>query len=353
MNKKKFFITILMSFFFFVFLGAQRTLALETVIIQKPEVEELSYGEPLFESQITGGEANVPGSFFWKYSTRSFEIGTYVETIVFTPTDSSYDSVEIFVNVVVNKRRVFIKFEDEIYKQYDGTDSIKMPNYIVGGILKSDNIFIRGELESKLESALIGENNVILSGLELVGDKAKNYYLDLSGFKATVHPRFVEKFGSIKHKVEFSSEIFVPVNSLIYVDQEDSNSLKKEHYTIKSIYDVYLMNDGSIVDVDKEVIVKIQIPQTDLKYKRLNVFNYYNGVYESVDYNYENGYIIYRASSLGKLVITQKNIDFSWIYVVSGGVALVALLFIGTKIFSGKEKINKYKSKKRGKVYGS
>ena len=125
------FITCLAVFFFF---GAFKVNAQEVIIVEKPTASDIIYGEPLFESVLRGGSGNVPGTFSWKNQRNTFTVGKHTEVVVFTPNDSNYAPVETSVVFNVNKRRVYIKFEEEIRKLYDGTNKIELPNYIVGGI---------------------------------------------------------------------------------------------------------------------------------------------------------------------------------------------------------------------------
>lgn len=335
----------------FFFCNGDNTLALETIVVERPIAEDITYGEPLFESELIGGKANVRGNFSWKNDRDIFEAGEHKGAVVFTPLNAEYDSVEIDVDFKVVKRRVYIKFEDEIYKQYDGTDVLDLPNYVVGGIL-GDGVYVKGNLEGSLQSVLIGINNVILKGISLGGDKAENYYLDLSGFVATVYPDFREKFGSIKHRVDFSKNIYVPVDSLLNVEKLESFNLEKKGYKIKEVYDIYLKSGDNRVDVHGDIKFKIKVDKSSFNYKRLELFNYYKGDYEKIEYEYKDGYILYSANSLGSLVFAEKELNLWWIYM------LLALMFSGLivtlviKKLKGREKINKYRSLRRSKDYG-
>ena len=83
--------------------------------------------------------------------------------------------------------------------------------------------------------------------------------------------------------------------------------------------------------------------------KRLKVYNYYNGVYEELNYRYDNGYIEYSASALGMLVFAQKDLSFLWVYILVFGVMFSFGCTYVVKKFKNREKINKYKSLKRRK----
>lgn len=349
---KKFIFTYIYFMMFFFFCNAVKVAANKTTIIEMPTATDLVYGEPLFQSNLVGGSANVEGKFSWEDGLVTFEVGQYTQKVIFNPLDSSYESCELYVPIKVNKKKVTLQFEKEIYKHYDGTTKIELPNYIVKGIV-DDDVFVRGNLQGELEDALVGETMVLLSGLDLVGDKKHNYELDFSSVVGTVYRLEVEKFGTIKHKVVFKGETYVPANALINVDNLRAGDVDIEGYNVVEVYDIYLTSNGDRVDVSDLVEVKIKINEQSLNHKHLAVFNYYNGEYEEVEYKYIDGYIVYSAHSLGKLVIAYQKVNLSWLY----GLGIFVIVFVATYVGIGKyrkrEKINKYKSLKRRKEDGN
>ena len=72
-------------------------------ILTYPTADPISYGQTLGESVLSGGEANVAGSFAWADPDAELEAGEYHQNVLFTPDDQvSYKPVEIPVIVVVN-----------------------------------------------------------------------------------------------------------------------------------------------------------------------------------------------------------------------------------------------------------
>ena len=351
MNKFKFMYIFAFVLMFFFFCNDEKAKGMyDPIIIENPTASEITYGEPLFESILTGGKANVEGVFSWKNNKETFPAGEYRRTVIFSPFDNEYNDLEVKVLVKVNKKRVYLKFEEEFHKQYDGTGNLDLPNYEVKGIIDS-GVYVKGDLSAKLDGILIGRNNVILSGIELAGDRTSNYYLDLEGVTCDVHPNYIEKFGDVKHRVDFSSDIYVPFDTLIYVNQADTNKIKIDGYSIKRAYDIYLESDNKRVAVHDPVIVKIKVDDSAFKFNRLSVYNVNNGAYELVDYEYEDGYILYKTSSLGLLVFAQKELDFTWLYIVTSLLLVITVFVVLFRYYKGKEKINKYKSLKRSKDY--
>ena len=72
-------------------------------IVTYPTADSISYGQKLGESELSGGEASVSGSFAWADEEALLEAGEYHQKVLFTPDDHvSYKPVEIYVIVVVN-----------------------------------------------------------------------------------------------------------------------------------------------------------------------------------------------------------------------------------------------------------
>lgn len=348
MGKFKFLLlSIIMAFFF---LCLNERVSAQVIIDEVPIASDIHYGQPLFESSLTGGKSNVDGTFRWKNETVVRDVGEYFETVVFT---SNEGNIEFDIKVKVNPKRVYIKFEDLLYKQYDESDVIQLPNYVVHGIIDKD-VYVKGCLEGKLENIFIGENNkVLLSGIKLVGDIKNNYYLDLDGFTASVYPSSIEKKnGSFSEKIVFLDDVFVPLDSTIQV-KERTVSLGKEGYLINKEYDIYVESKGVRVEVNGESIVKIQFDGNVLAKKRLSLFNYYDGEYHELDYSYEEGYLVYRCNGLGVLVVAVKKIDYTWLVVLISVFLFLLLVIVLIVLFKKRKKIEKYKSKKRRRKYGN
>ncbi len=68
----------------------------EPAITIKPEAAPIVYGQPLGESQLQGGEAEVEGTFAWVHPDTVPEIGTHVMDVIFTPEDQIYYLPTVF-----------------------------------------------------------------------------------------------------------------------------------------------------------------------------------------------------------------------------------------------------------------
>ena len=68
-----------------------------------PTASAITYGQPLSSSTLSGGSANVSGSFAWTSPATTPGAGTPSENVTFTPSDTTdYSAVSGSVNVTVN-----------------------------------------------------------------------------------------------------------------------------------------------------------------------------------------------------------------------------------------------------------
>lgn len=81
-------------------------------IVTCPTASPISYGQKLGESELSGGEASVSGSFAWVDPAAELEAGEYHQNVLFTPDDQvSYKNIEIPVIVRVNPIEQTITWE--------------------------------------------------------------------------------------------------------------------------------------------------------------------------------------------------------------------------------------------------
>jgi VCBS repeat-containing protein len=69
-----------------------------------PTASDITYGQTLADSTLTGGSASVPGGFAFTTPSTAPNAGTAAQSVTFTPTDTAnYNTVVGSVNVTVNK----------------------------------------------------------------------------------------------------------------------------------------------------------------------------------------------------------------------------------------------------------
>jgi len=73
------------------------------VITTAPLATQITYGQTLVSSTLSGGSASVAGRFAWTTPSTAPAVGTTVQNVTFTPTDTAnYNTVNTTVGVVVN-----------------------------------------------------------------------------------------------------------------------------------------------------------------------------------------------------------------------------------------------------------
>ncbi|PLX06624.1 MAG: hypothetical protein C0596_14990 [Marinilabiliales bacterium] len=69
-----------------------------------PTANDITYGDELSLSVLSGGNADVPGTFSFDAPTTTPDAGTYTADVTFTPTDNlNYNNISGTVDVTVNK----------------------------------------------------------------------------------------------------------------------------------------------------------------------------------------------------------------------------------------------------------
>ena len=143
-----------------------------------PDASELTYGDALGSSELTGGEA-VEGSFAWKDEVRD-ETPAVADSgsqypVVFTPSDTdNYSTVTQDVAVTVN-RAVLTPFVASVRdKTYDGSTetggAVELEGAVLGQVPKAS-----GEFKFETKDAGIGKKVFVTVTLD--GDWGQNYEL--------------------------------------------------------------------------------------------------------------------------------------------------------------------------------
>ena len=357
MKKIKFYILLFSSILLFFIMFSENIHAEETIIYEFPTAKEITYGDRLYKAELIGGSANTKGTFLWKNELEIANIGIHERTAIFIPSSTDYNTIEFNLSFKVNKRKVTLNFEKEIQKQYDGTNILKLPNYIIKGII-DDDTYVTGIASATTESILVGENiPITIEGLTIIGNHKDSYYLDINNLTANICPKYIEKVG--QGKITFNNKLaYVSPYATLIVNKIDANISKRDYY-LKSYYEIYLESNHQKIDINTgNITLKLKVDNTILKSKRIHMFNYVNNQYEEVKYTInDDGYITYTANNLGSLVIMKKKLDFTWLYIILSFIILVLSMILFINLAKNKKhnhnKIIKYKSLKRRKDYGN
>jgi subtilisin family serine protease len=90
------------------------------VISAAPSASAITYGQTLSSSVLTGGSANVSGTFAFTTPSLAPAAGTASQSLTFNPMDSNYTSVATSTVVTVNKATATVTLGN-LSQNYDGT----------------------------------------------------------------------------------------------------------------------------------------------------------------------------------------------------------------------------------------
>ncbi|MDD2980323.1 MAG: InlB B-repeat-containing protein [Hespellia sp.] len=108
-------------------------------IDENPTASDITYGQSLNESSLTGGTAKVDGdiidgTFTWKDNTVVPDAGSSQQTVIFTPKSNNYSTVELNVPISVNKVTLNPIVASVAEKTYDGTTNCSGTLSFEGGV---------------------------------------------------------------------------------------------------------------------------------------------------------------------------------------------------------------------------
>lgn len=87
----------------------------ESIVTEVPTASAITYGQPLSEAVLEGGNSTVEGEFIWADGDLILSSGSHLMTALFVPVDQElYANVEVFVNVEVLPAEQTITWELEV-----------------------------------------------------------------------------------------------------------------------------------------------------------------------------------------------------------------------------------------------
>ncbi len=121
-------------------------------ITELPAASSLVYGETIAQSELTGGEASVEGSFVWADSTFVPVAGDNFAWVLFLPDDAdNYDMAVVQVQVNVTKAVPQIIDMPVVDEVYVGTELVSVP--LIGGEASVDGEFVWADATIVLSEA--------------------------------------------------------------------------------------------------------------------------------------------------------------------------------------------------------
>ena len=152
------------------------------VVTQWPVASNITYGQPLSGSELTGGEADVDGTFDFEDSTLILPAGEQEVVVVFTPDDESYMGVSSTITIVVETKVLTIGGSFTAFdKPFDGTVDAEVDDNSLEliGVVGEDDVVL-ADVVVVFASEVVGHNvTVTIASATLSGDDAANYTLSL------------------------------------------------------------------------------------------------------------------------------------------------------------------------------
>ena len=169
----------------------------DPVVIVAPIASDITYGEALSSSTISGGNVtasvsgestNIAGIFSWETGNVEPTVadsGTTDYAALFTPADAvNFKPTTVNLKLAVAPMEVTVTDITAKDKVYDGNDTaeLDLEDVVITGLLDRDKNKVSVTAKGKFENAYAGKNKkVTISNIKLTGEAAANYVLAGTG----------------------------------------------------------------------------------------------------------------------------------------------------------------------------
>ena len=153
--------------------------AYASTITTAPTAAEITYGQNLSSATLSGGLANIPGTFAFTTPGTRPDVGGPEQSVTFTPTDLVHHATATTsVAVPVAPSSLTITGAVAANKPYDGTTTATVSGGSLFGVLTGDTVTLGGTPRGTFASATVGTGiAVTVSGYTLGGVHSSNYSL--------------------------------------------------------------------------------------------------------------------------------------------------------------------------------
>ena len=104
-------------------------------ISDAPTASDITYGQTLANSTLSGGTASVNGTFAFSNSTISPAVGTASQNVTFTPADgTNYNTANTSASVTVNKATPTLTFNSSNSTTVNGTVTLNATSAAIGAV---------------------------------------------------------------------------------------------------------------------------------------------------------------------------------------------------------------------------
>ncbi|MTI88654.1 MAG: hypothetical protein FH748_11875 [Balneolaceae bacterium] len=148
-----------------------------------PTASDITYGDALSSSTLSGGSASVAGSFaFTTPSAVPGSAGTYSASVTFTPDDTgNYSNVTGSVDVTVNKKALTVTGASASDKTYDSNTDASISGATLSGVVGSDDVSLSSSTSGTFAQAGVGTGIAVSTSMGLNGTDAGNYTINQPG----------------------------------------------------------------------------------------------------------------------------------------------------------------------------
>ncbi len=108
-------------------------------VISMPEASDITYGQTLSNSELTGGQFSITGTFQWTDPTLRPDAGTQKYSVSFVPDDTSLSDILLEASVTVNKATQTVEWEQDLSNMYVG-DTVMLDASATSGLAVSYEI---------------------------------------------------------------------------------------------------------------------------------------------------------------------------------------------------------------------
>ncbi|MEI7667576.1 MAG: YDG domain-containing protein, partial [Erysipelotrichaceae bacterium] len=188
---------------------------IKTITVVWPTTSELTYGQSLDATILSGGSAEVDGivvagTFTFKDSSIHPTAGIYQAEVVFTPSDlSKYQAMSSTIDILVNKAVLIVHIDSK--NVFYGSAKPKLTYSISGFVLGETSTIVSG-LPS-LATSYVAGSTVSLSPYDIIGDigtlSSSNYNFTFISAEVTVKKSLLHIDGLVA-----SDKIYDGLNSV-------------------------------------------------------------------------------------------------------------------------------------------
>ncbi|PKP05287.1 MAG: hypothetical protein CVU11_01105 [Bacteroidetes bacterium HGW-Bacteroidetes-6] len=178
-----------------------------------PTATDITYGETLASSTLSGGTVSVPGTWSFNNPSQVPAAGAFTADITFVPTDAvTYSSMPGTTSVQVNTKELTVTGAVAENKIYDGTTDAVINGATLQGIVGADNVVLDGA--GNFAQKDTGTAIAVSTAFTLTGADIANYSLTQpTGLSANITAKELTVTGAIAENRIYDGTTDAVINS--------------------------------------------------------------------------------------------------------------------------------------------